>query len=87
MAQLVDILALSQALEGDHVTIPLADEDAPSNVSAAGQADVQLSFKADPVQPNGAWIWVAADNLRVAATSAVECAESMTATRPLGKIQ
>ena len=83
----VDVTALSQALAGDHVAIPGADEDSPSNVSAAGQADIQLSIKTDPALPNGVWLWVAVDNLRVSALTAVECAESMTATRPTGKIQ
>ncbi|HKH99961.1 MAG TPA: Asd/ArgC dimerization domain-containing protein [Candidatus Sulfotelmatobacter sp.] len=77
----------SQALAGDHVTLPAADEDAPSNVSSAGQADILLSLKNDSVQPNGIWLWAAADNLRISAVTAVECAESMTATRPTGKIQ
>ncbi len=87
MEAAVDLQALSQALAGDHVAIPGADEDSPSNVSAAGQAEIQLAIKADPVQPNGVWLWAAVDNLRVSALTAVECAESMTATRPTGKIQ
>jgi aspartate-semialdehyde dehydrogenase len=87
MDSLVDVQALSQALAGDHVTIPGAEEDSPSNVSSAGQADIQLSLKTDPAQPNGVWLWAAADNLRISALTAVECAESMTATRPTGKIQ
>jgi len=87
MGTAVDVPTLSQALAGDHVTIPGADEDPPSNVSAAGQADIQLSLKIDPVQPNAVWLWAAADNLRISALTAVECAESMTATRPTGKIQ
>jgi aspartate-semialdehyde dehydrogenase len=82
-----DVEALTQALRGDHVIIPGAEEDAPSNVSSAGQGDIQLSVKMDPVQPNSVWLWAAADNLRIAALTAVECAESMTATRPTGKIQ
>ena len=86
-ASAVDIPALSQALTGDHVAIPGADEDSPSNVSSAGQADIQLWLKLDPAQPNGVWLWAAADNLRISALTAVECAESMTATRPTGKIQ
>jgi aspartate-semialdehyde dehydrogenase len=81
------VQALSQALAGDHVTIPAAEEDAPSNVSSAGQADILLSLKNDSVLPNAAWLWAAADNLRIAAVTAVDCAESMTATRPTGKIQ
>jgi len=83
----VDLGALSLALSGDHVNIPSGEEDAPSNVSSAGQGDIQLSLKADPVHPNGVWLWAACDNLRVAAINAVECAESMMATRPTGKIQ
>jgi len=87
MESAVDVQALSQGLAGDHVVIPGVDEDSPSNVSSAGQADIQLAIKADPAQPNGVWLWAAADNLRIAALTAVECAESMTATRPTGKIQ
>ena len=83
----VEHSALTQALTGDHVTIFGAEEDAPSNVSSAGQADIQLALRPDPVQPNGIWLWAAVDNLRVSALTAVECAESMTATRPTGKIQ
>jgi aspartate-semialdehyde dehydrogenase len=83
----VDVQKWSQALAGDHVTIPGAEEDSPSNVSAAGQADIQLALKIDPVQPNGVWLWASADNLRISALTAVECAESMAATRPTGKIQ
>jgi aspartate-semialdehyde dehydrogenase len=87
MEQAADISSLSQAFAGDHVAIPGGEEDPPSNVSSAGQPDIQLSVKADPVQPNGAWLWAAADNLRISALTAVECAESMMATRPTGKIQ
>ena len=87
MDSMVDVPALSQVLAGDHVVVPGADEDSPSNVSSAGQADIQLSLKSDPVQPNGVWLWAASDNLRISAMTAVECAESMAATRPTGKIQ
>jgi aspartate-semialdehyde dehydrogenase len=87
METAVDVPALSQALAGDHVTIPGAEEDWPSNVSSAGQADILLSVKSDAMQPNGVWLWATADNLRIAALTAVECAESMAATRPTGKIQ
>ena len=82
-----DVSALSKALAGDHVAISGADQDWPSNVSSAGQADILLSLKNDPVQPGGVWLWAAADNLRISALTAVECAESMAATRPTGKIQ
>jgi len=83
----VDVAELSESLSGDHVNIPSGDDDAPSNVSSAGQGDIQLAIKADPVNPNGAWLWATTDNLRLSAIGAVECAETMTATRPTGKIQ
>jgi aspartate-semialdehyde dehydrogenase len=88
MGQTVDPERLSQALAGDHVTLAGAEEDShPSNVNAAGQGNILVSLKAEASRPNGIWLWAAADNLRVAAITAVECAESMIATRPVGKIQ
>jgi aspartate-semialdehyde dehydrogenase len=82
-----DIDSMSRALAGEHVLLTLAADDAPTNVSAAGQDDIQVSIAADASQPNGFWLWAASDNLRVAAANAVECAESMASTRPRGKIQ
>jgi len=87
MEAAVDLAELSRALTGDHVMVAGSDEDAPSNVSSAGQSDIQLWLKPDPLQPTGVWLWAAADNLRISALTAVECAESLMATRPTGKIQ
>ena len=82
-----DLDGLSRSLSGDHVTITAAGDDPPTNVSSAGQSDIQLWLKPDALQPTGVWLWAAADNLRISAVTAVECAESMMATRPTGKIQ
>jgi len=79
--------AVGQAISGDHVTLAGSAEDWPSNVSSAGQPNIVVSVKPDPTQPNGIWLWAAADNLRLSALTAVECAESLAATRPTGKIQ
>jgi aspartate-semialdehyde dehydrogenase len=88
MEEAVDPAGLAQALAGDHVTLAGAEDDSqPNNVNPAGQANIFVSLKASPAQSNGIWLWAAADNLRIAALTAVECAESMIATRPLGKIQ
>jgi len=88
MEQAVDQERLSRALAGDHVTLAGAEDDSqPSNVNTAGQGNILVSLKSETAQPNGIWLWAAADNLRIAAITAVECAESMIATRPLGKIQ
>ena len=88
MEQPIDRGKLSLALSGDHVTLAGAEDDSqPSNVNTAGQANIMVSLKAESSCPNETWIWAAADNLRIAAITAVECAESMIATRPVGKIQ
>ncbi|MGA9509266.1 MAG: Asd/ArgC dimerization domain-containing protein [Candidatus Sulfotelmatobacter sp.] len=88
MEQPVDQGKLSQALSGDHVTLATSEDDSqPSNVNTAGQSNIMVSLKTESSGPNGVWLWAAADNLRVAAVTAVECAESMIATRPVGKIQ
>ncbi len=88
MEQPIDQERLSQALAGDHVTVAGVEDDSqPSNVNTAGQANILVSLKREAARPNGIWLWAAADNLRIAAMTAVECAESMIATRPLGKIQ
>jgi aspartate-semialdehyde dehydrogenase len=87
LEQTADVENISRALVGEHVKLTLAAEDAPSNVNAAGQADIQVSIAPDASQPNAVWLWAASDNLRIAATTAVECAETMAATRPRGKIQ
>jgi aspartate-semialdehyde dehydrogenase len=78
---------LAQAFAGDHVVITRLAEDSPSNVNAAGQGDILLSIGRDANHENGYWLWAAADNLRIAAVTAVECAESLTTTRPRGHIQ
>ena len=62
-------------------------EDVPTSVSAAGQGDILVSITSDSNRKNGVWLWATTDNLRVAALTAVECAETMTASRPRGQIQ
>jgi aspartate-semialdehyde dehydrogenase len=87
LGQTADVESVSKALAGEHVNLAHGAEDAPSNVNAAGQNDIQVSLAADASHPNGLWLWAASDNLRVAAANAVECAEAMAASRPRGKIQ
>jgi aspartate-semialdehyde dehydrogenase len=88
MEQEVDQEKLSQALAGDHVTLAGDEDDSqPSNVNTAGQPSIMVSAKKESADSHGIWLWAAIDNLRVAAMTAVECAESMIKTRPVGKIQ
>jgi len=77
---------ISDAIAGEHVVITTAEE-APNNVNAAGQGDILTALAKDANHKNGVWLWAVIDNLRVAALNAVECAETMTASRPRGQIQ
>jgi aspartate-semialdehyde dehydrogenase len=82
-----DVSQILETLAGEHVTVTHGAEDSPSNVNAAGQSDILVSALPDANDGNSFWIWAASDNLRVAAATAVESAETMAATRPRGKIQ
>jgi aspartate-semialdehyde dehydrogenase len=62
------------------VRIAAPDDLAPSNVSAAGEAEIHLARnEPDPNVAGGVWIWGVADNLRLAATNAVRIAEELVA--------
>jgi aspartate-semialdehyde dehydrogenase len=87
MEKPVEIEGISKALAGEHVSVAGMAEESPSNVNAAGQGDVLVSIQPDTNLAHGLWLWGSSDNLRIAATTAVECAENMAATRPKGKIQ
>ena len=87
MEKPVAIADFSRALAGEHVVVSGSPEDTPTSVSAAGQGDILVALTSDADHPNGVWLWATTDNLRVAALTAVECAETMTASRPRGQIQ
>ena len=87
MEKPVAIADISQALAGEHVVISGSPEDTPTNVNAAGQGDLLVTPTGDASHKNGVWLWATSDNLRVSALSAVECAETLTASRPRGQIQ
>jgi aspartate-semialdehyde dehydrogenase len=86
MAESTTVEKVLEALAGEHVTLA-TETEAPNNVSAAGQEQVLVAVKRDPLKEHGFWIWATSDNLRVSSTSAVECAELMAASRPRGQVQ
>ncbi len=59
--------------------LQLAGEVSPSNESAAGAGEVLVNLRPDN---NGFWLWMAADNLRLAVKNAAGCAEQLAALRP-----
>ncbi len=83
----VAIEEFSKKLGGDHIVVTQGGAEAPTNVNSAGQGDILVSLARDSSRDNAIWLWAAADNLRISALTAVECAESMTASRPRGQIQ
>jgi aspartate-semialdehyde dehydrogenase len=88
----VELVALEEALNGDHLDLVLEDTDSPSNLAATGQNDVLVRMRPDPGSRNPAevsrlWLWAASDNLRLYAQNAVECALELRRLRPQGSVQ
>ena len=79
---------LARALAGARVEL-LAEDDSPSNLSAAGRSDILVSVAASDRKEPGTsfWICAAADNLKLAAANAIDCALGMRSLRPQGKVQ
>ncbi|HTD95530.1 MAG TPA: Asd/ArgC dimerization domain-containing protein [Edaphobacter sp.] len=78
------------ALAGEHFDVVSGESDPPSNLSAAGQEDIMVRVKEDSVEEDGAtrfWLWLAADNLKLAALNAIACAGELRRLRPLGQVQ
>jgi aspartate-semialdehyde dehydrogenase len=62
------------------VKIASAEDPAPTNISVAGESEIQLApIQADPNVAGGVWLWGVADNLRLATTNAVRIAEDLLA--------
>ncbi len=76
---------LAVGLQSDLLDLVSEEGDPPSNLSSAGQGQVLLQITA--VQGKGAALWLAADNLKLRARTAVACALELTRLRPLGKVQ
>lgn len=80
---------IEAALVGEHMDVVSGESDPPSNLSAAGQEDIMVRVRED-VGSDGVsrfWLWLAADNLKLAALNAIACAGELRRLRPLGKVQ
>ena len=72
---------LGRALEAAGVRLASAADEAPSNVSVAGEhRPVLAQMEADPNVSRGYWLWGAADSLRLAAANAIGIAEKLLAS-------
>ncbi|MBW8749608.1 MAG: segregation protein B, partial [Acidobacteria bacterium] len=84
----VEMALLERALEGEHVEVLLGDAEPPSNVSAAGRKEILVRLPEDSGGPvSRVWLWLAADNLKLAAQNAIACAVELEKLRPQGKVQ
>jgi aspartate-semialdehyde dehydrogenase len=78
------------AVAGEHVDVVGAESDPPSNLSAAGQPEVLVrvsAVTAGDAAGTRFWLWLAADNLKLAALNAIACASELGRLRPQGKVQ
>lgn len=87
MQQSVALGDFTRSLTGEHVQMARTAEDSPSNVNVAGKDDIMVSVRRDSLHENGFWLWAAADNLRLSALTAADCATALAAVRPHGKVQ
>jgi aspartate-semialdehyde dehydrogenase len=74
----------------EHIEVSGSDEDAPSNLVAAGQEQVLVRVRSaedETTATNRFWVWAAADNLKLSAINAVACAVEMRRLRPQGQVQ
>ena len=81
-----------RSLTGEHIELVLEDTDSPSNLAATGQNDVLVRLRPELVGRNSSqtsrlWLWAAADNLRLNAQNAVQCALDLRRLRPQGTVQ
>lgn len=70
--------AIAKALKSDHIEVRTKNEEAPSNVGAAGQSGITVgAITNDRNDPRACWFWIVADNLRITAENAVEVAREL----------
>ena len=90
LSEAVTVKQVEAALAGEPVDLVTGESDPPSNVSAAGQPKVlaRVTMDAEGEETSKRfWLWLAADNLKLAAVNAISCALELRRQRPLGKVQ
>ncbi len=90
LAQPATVEQVEGALAGEHIDVVSEESEPPSNLSAAGQEDIMVRVTRDASgdeQGRRFWLWLAADNLKLAALNAIACASELRRLRPLGKVQ
>lgn len=66
----------------------LREDESPSNETAVGKGEVLFHVApADTAMGSAFWLWMAADNLRLAACNAAACALELVQLRPMSNVQ
>ena len=81
---------MTVALDGEHVDVLLDETEPPSNLNVAGQQNIQVRVRPEPPEAGSStsyWLWIAADNLKLAALNAIACGAELARLRPQGKVQ
>jgi aspartate-semialdehyde dehydrogenase len=78
---------IAAALATDQIDVVDEDADAPSNLSAAGHEGLLVRIHPEEKDLTRCWLWVAADNLKLAALNAIACALEIRRLRPSRQVQ
>ncbi|MBS1816225.1 MAG: segregation protein B [Acidobacteria bacterium] len=81
---------IESALGCEQIDIVMDEADPPTNLSAAGQPDILARVSSEPpnaTQSTRFWVWLTADNLKLATANAVACAQELKKLRPSGTVQ
>lgn len=78
-----DLTVIRRSLDGSVVHLISAHEEAPSNQSVVEEPGIAIALTEESSTPDahGFWLWIAADNLKLAARHAIACAEELAALR------
>jgi aspartate-semialdehyde dehydrogenase len=87
MAEPVALPVVEAALSVTPFDLMQPDSDPPSNLSAAGQEDILVRVREADDTGRRFWLWLAVDNLNLAARNAIACALELRRLRPQGKVQ
>jgi aspartate-semialdehyde dehydrogenase len=84
------VAQMEAALAGEYIDLVSPESEPPSNLSAAGQEEIMVRVtgeKGKSEKGTRFWLWLAADNLKLAAVHAIACAMELRRLRPSGKVQ
>ncbi|MDE3105825.1 MAG: segregation protein B [Acidobacteriota bacterium] len=89
LAEPLTVAELEGRLAGEPLEIVTESNGTPNNLGTAGQAEIQVKVLADDAggPATRLWLWVAADNLKLAAGAAIHGALELQRLRPSGSVQ